>query len=80
MYILENIKKTYKSKKSSDTVALNNINLKLHNKGLVFIVGDSGSGKSTLLNVLGSLDSIDDGKVIFNGKDISKFNEKEMDS
>ena len=80
MYILENIKKTYKSKKSSDTVALNNINLKLHNKGLVFIVGDSGSGKSTLLNVLGALDSIDDGKVIFNGKDISKFNEKEMDS
>ena len=80
MYILENIKKTYKSKKSSDTVALNNINLKLHNIGLVFIVGDSGSGKSTLLNVLGALDSIDDGKVIFNGKDISKFNEKEMDS
>lgn len=80
MYILENVKKIYKSKKSSDTVALNNINLKLPNKGLIFIVGDSGSGKSTLLNVLGALDSIDEGKVIFNGKDISKYSEKEMDS
>ena len=80
MYILENIRKTYKSKKSSDTIALNGVSLKLPNKGLIFVVGESGSGKSTLLNVLGALDSIDEGSVFFNGRDISKFSEKEMDS
>ena len=80
MYLIKNISKKYKSKKSVDTRALNDISLKLDNKGLVFIVGESGSGKSTLLNVLGGLDKIDSGSILFNGKDISNFNENEMNS
>ena len=80
MYLIKNINKTYKSKKSRDTKALDDVSLTLDNKGLVFIVGESGSGKSTLLNVLGGLDSIDSGTILFNGKDISTFDEKEMNS
>lgn len=80
MLELKNISKTYKSKKGSDTIALKNITTILPNKGMIFLVGKSGSGKSTLLNLLGGLDSADDGEIIFNGKDINKFNVKEFDS
>ena len=64
MIEIKNLSKTYKSKKSIDTNAINNISLKLNDKGLVFIVGKSGSGKSTLLNLIGGLDSVDKGSII----------------
>ena len=47
MIELKDICKTYKSKKGINTAALKDINLKLGNKGLTFILGKSGSGKST---------------------------------
>ncbi len=80
MIELKNVKKIYKSKKSIDTVALNDINLKINNKGLLFIVGKSGSGKSTLLNLIGGLDCIDSGELLINGNDISKFTKNNFDS
>ena len=80
MIELKNISKTYKSKKGATTEALNNMNLKLNETGLVFVVGKSGSGKSTLLNLLGGLDSPDKGQIIVDNKDICVFNNKELDS
>ena len=80
MIELKNIKKIYKSKKGTDTLALNNVNLKINEKGLLFIVGKSGSGKSTLLNILGGLDSPTDGELLINGKNICNFKNKEYDS
>ena len=80
MIELKNISKTYKSKKGATTEALNNINLKFNETGLVFVVGKSGSGKSTLLNLLGGLDSPDKGQIIVDNKDICVFNNKELDS
>lgn len=41
------------------------------------IMGKSGSGKTTLMNILGFLDSFDNGKYIFNGKDVTGLNENE---
>ncbi len=45
---------------------------------LIAIMGPSGSGKTTLLNLLGALDIPDKGEVIIEGKDISRFSEKEL--
>lgn len=42
------------------------------------IIGPSGSGKTTLLSVLAGLDPIDSGKIVLNGTDISKYNEKQL--
>ena len=61
MIELQNITKIYESKKKEKTIALDNISLKIGNKGMVFIVGKSGSGKSTLLNVIGGLDKYNSG-------------------
>ncbi len=58
--------KQYK-KNDSEYLANDHINLTLPDKGLVFVIGKSGSGKSTLLNMIGALDSMTDGEIIFDG-------------
>lgn len=80
MIELKNITKSYKSKKGKDTLALNNISLKLNNKGMVFILGKSGSGKSTLLNILGGLDKYDSGDMLILGKSSKDFTQADFDS
>lgn len=42
------------------------------------ILGPSGSGKSTLLNMLGGLDSLDDGVLTIGGVTVSKLTDKEL--
>jgi len=45
---------------------------------IVAIMGKSGSGKSTLLQILGTLDSPDDGELIIDGNIVSSFNNNEI--
>lgn len=47
---------------------------------MVFITGKSGSGKSTLLHLLGGLDRPTQGKILFEGRDMTEMNEKELAS
>lgn len=42
------------------------------------ILGPSASGKSTLLNMLGGLDSLDEGTIVVDGVDITKLGRKEL--
>ena len=80
MIEFKNVCKKYKTKKGIETRALNNINIKIGNVGLVFITGKSGSGKSTMLNLLGGLDTVTSGSVLVNNRDITKFKSKQYDS
>ncbi len=57
---------------------LNGIDLKIHEGEFVAIVGESGSGKSTMMNIIGALDRPTEGTYMFNGKDISKLNDKKL--
>lgn len=45
---------------------------------VVAIIGKSGAGKSTLLHILGTLDQSDEGTILFEDNDISKYNNKEL--
>lgn len=78
MVILDNIKKTYVTKKTV-SVALNGVSLMLPDEGMVFIVGRSGCGKTTLLNIIGGLDKSDSGKMICQGVDTSCFSSTDWD-
>lgn len=80
MLEVKNLKKVYKSKKGNKVVALNGINLKFPEAGLIFILGKSGSGKSTLLNVISGLDAPDGGEIIIADKSSKNFTERDFDA
>lgn len=67
---------SYKRYKTGNTVitANNGINFQIEKGELVIILGASGAGKSTVLNILGGMDTNDEGKVLIDGKDIANYN------
>ncbi len=79
MLEVKKLSKIYKSK-NVEVHALDDINLKIQEKGMVFILGKSGSGKSTLLNVLGGLDQFSEGEIIISGKSSKDFKQSDFDS
>lgn len=44
----------------------------------VVIVGASGAGKTTVLNMLGGMDTCDEGEIIVDGKNIAGFSKKQL--
>ena len=51
-----------------------NLSLSIKKRDLITIMGPSGSGKSTLLNILGTLETFDEGTLKINDKEIVKQN------
>ena len=74
---LENVWKIYQLGKV-ELIALKGISLDITRGDFVSIMGPSGSGKSTLLNMIGCLDIPTKGKVVLNGKDVSKLTEDQL--
>ena len=75
MISLRNINKTYYS--ASPLHVLKGIDLDISQGDFVSIMGASGSGKSTLLNILGVLDTYDEGEYWLDGKLIKDLSERE---
>ena len=75
MIKLRNIHKTYYS--ASPLHVLKGIDLDISQGDFVSIMGASGSGKSTLLNILGVLDTYDEGEYWLDGKLIKDLSERE---
>ena len=61
-----------------DSVALENINIKIEDGEFVFLVGTSGSGKSTFLKLLVKEEKATSGKIVVNEKDVTKLKRKEI--
>jgi len=59
-------------------VANNGINFEIEEGELVVILGSSGAGKSTVLNILGGMDSNDEGQVLIDGEDISNYDDHKL--
>ena len=57
---------------------LKGIDLTINQGEIVSIVGPSGAGKTTLLQIIGTLDHADSGRVLFDGVDVSLYNEKQL--
>lgn len=74
---LNHISKIYKSG-SNRVKALDDINLHIDQGELIAIVGQSGSGKSTLMNIIGCLDTPEEGSYYLNGKNVASMKEREL--
>lgn len=79
MDLLE-VKELSKQYGSGDTAvhALKNVSFTVPKGEFVAIVGESGSGKSTLLNLIGGLDTPNNGKIYIDGNDIFAMNDNVM--
>lgn len=73
---LQGINKVYGEKVKNQV--LYDIDLEFEESSFNSIIGESGSGKSTLMNIIGTLDSATEGKVIIDGQDISKLDKNEL--
>jgi len=73
------LKKIYKWVNSGNNrvFLLKDINLKIEEGEFLSVMGPSGSGKSTLLNILGMLDSFDEGEYFFMGESVHQLKEKQ---
>ena len=58
--------------------ALHDVSFSVEKGELVVIVGPSGAGKTTLLNILGGMDTLSEGTVLLDGKEVSKLNKKQL--
>jgi putative ABC transport system ATP-binding protein len=76
MVELSGLHKSYVTGSNSLHV-LKGIDLNIGEGEMVSIMGSSGSGKSTLLNIIGILDSYDEGNYTLNGKVIRDLSEKQ---
>jgi lipoprotein-releasing system ATP-binding protein len=73
MLNIKNLSKNY-----DKTTVLKDFNLEINQGESISIVGNSGSGKSTLLNILGGIDKISSGEIIFDGLNLNNLNEKQL--
>lgn len=61
------------TKKFGEQVALNNVNISIQKNEIIGLLGPNGAGKSTLMkSIVGSL-KIDEGQIIFNGKNVLDY-------
>jgi putative ABC transport system ATP-binding protein len=58
--------------------AVRDVSLEVNRGEFLAIIGRSGSGKTTLLNLIAGLDKPDEGAVIVDGEDITKYGDREM--
>ena len=74
--ILNNISKSYNEANKSLSI-LKNISIDIESGDFIAITGPSGSGKTTLLNIIGLIDSTDEGSIFFNGKDLTRLSSEQ---
>mgnify|MGYP002799099705 FL=1 len=58
--------------------ALDGIDFVIEKGEFAVIVGPSGAGKTTVLNILGGMDTSDEGTILVDGEDISKYTERQL--
>jgi len=77
MIQINKVKKTYQSGETR-VQALRGVDLEIKNGEFLSIAGPSGSGKTTLLNLIGCLDTADEGTILIDNLDIAEKSRKEL--
>ena len=77
MIVLRNVIKEYGSGETVNQV-LKGIDLEVYEGELLVVLGESGCGKSTMLNIIGGMDTMTNGELTVDGKDMSRPTEEEL--
>ncbi|MCD8012581.1 MAG: ABC transporter ATP-binding protein [Lachnospiraceae bacterium] len=77
MIELDKVRKTYLVG-GEEVHALDGVSLRIQDREFVAIIGASGSGKSTLMNIIGCLDTADEGEYRIDGEEVSELSEREQ--
>ena len=74
------MKDVYKRYRTGEivTAASDGINFTIEKGEFAIIVGPSGAGKTTVLNILGGMDTADEGQVLVDGNDIVQYTPKQL--
>lgn len=74
LYSISGLTKIYGEGQAAVT-ALRGVDLEVPASSMVVLLGPSGSGKSTFLNIIGGLDRASDGRVMFEGQDLTMLDD-----
>lgn len=75
MLEIKNVYKTFNAGTVNEKVALNGLNLTLEDGDFCTVIGGNGAGKSTMLNAVAGVWPVDMGKILIDGKDITRLSE-----
>ena len=73
----ENVSKFYQMGEHK-IAAANQVSFEIEKGEFAVIVGPSGAGKTTVLNMLGGMDTCDEGSIWLDGNEISRYNQKQL--
>jgi putative ABC transport system permease protein len=79
MIRVQNLNKYFNRHRNNEIHVINDTSLEFPQKGLVCLLGASGSGKTTLLNVIGGLDNVDSGEIVFNHQILRRYRANQWD-
>jgi putative ABC transport system ATP-binding protein len=71
------VKKTYHMGEVT-IQALRDVNFQVERGEFCVVVGASGAGKTTILNILGGMDTLTEGRVLLDGKEISSYTKRQL--
>lgn len=77
MIRLSHVSKIYRIGETK-VYALNGLDLRIRKGEFVSIIGPSGSGKSTVMNIIGCLDTADEGEYFLDGQPVEEYSEREL--
>ncbi|MGX7013537.1 ABC transporter ATP-binding protein [Vagococcus silagei] len=75
--VAKNVAKRYQMGETT-IVANDDISFDIKKGEFTVILGPSGAGKSTVLNILGGMDSCDEGEILIDGQDIAQYSAKQL--
>ena len=74
---VKNLSKNY-GEGEAEVQVLKNVNIEVEEGEICVILGQSGSGKSTLLNIIGGIETAENGSVLLNGRDVLGLKPKQQ--
>lgn len=75
MLEIQNVYKTFNAGTVNEKVALRGLNLELKDGDFVTVIGGNGAGKSTMLNSVAGVFTVDSGKILIDGVDVTNLPE-----